>query len=50
MLLLTLNYEGGWRHSFFADYWIYDLKTKVGKPLNQSVSDKSIPHEKGINS
>ncbi|EGF80903.1 hypothetical protein BATDEDRAFT_34941 [Batrachochytrium dendrobatidis JAM81] len=46
-LLLTTNYQKGWRHSFFADYYLYDIKAKQAKPLANSVSDKHISNELG---
>jgi dipeptidyl aminopeptidase len=47
LILLATNVEGGWRHGSFADYFYFDVKAKTLFPLNQSKSDKVIPHEKG---
>lgn len=38
-LLLSTNYIKGWRHSYFADYWVYDIKKRVAKPLFESSDD-----------
>ncbi|KAI9203272.1 dipeptidyl peptidase IV N-terminal region-domain-containing protein [Polychytrium aggregatum] len=46
-LLLGTNAEKGWRHSVFADYWIYDTEDKTATKLAQSSSDHHIPNEIG---
>lgn len=46
-LSLSGNIQTGWRHSFFADYWIYNISSKVTKSLNNTQSDKFIANEKG---
>ncbi|KAJ3308689.1 hypothetical protein HDV04_000976 [Boothiomyces sp. JEL0838] len=46
-ILLTANVQHGWRHSFFADYYIYNIKEKTTKPLTLTVSDKIIENELG---
>ncbi|KAJ3318823.1 hypothetical protein HDV06_007004 [Boothiomyces sp. JEL0866] len=46
-ILLTANVQNGWRHSFFADYYIYNIREKTTKPLTLSKSDKIIEHEIG---
>lgn len=46
-ILLTTNRNQGWRHSFFATYWIYDVKNKATRPLAFSESDKKIPNQLG---
>lgn len=32
-VLLTVNYKKQYRHSFFADYYIFDVATKTTAPL-----------------
>ncbi|KAJ3026633.1 hypothetical protein HDV00_011701, partial [Rhizophlyctis rosea] len=46
-LLLETDYEKGWRHSFFANYWIFDVEKKTASPLTTSKPDKEIPEEIG---
>ncbi|KAJ3283503.1 hypothetical protein HK104_010348 [Borealophlyctis nickersoniae] len=46
-LLVMTEREKGWRHSFFATYWIYNIETKKTIPLTASKSDKDIPDEIG---
>ncbi|KAH6561437.1 hypothetical protein BASA50_005658 [Batrachochytrium salamandrivorans] len=46
-LLLTTNYEKGWRHSFFGDYWLYDLEKNQTKPLVNSTPTKIYEDELG---
>ena len=46
-ILLTTNKINGWRHSFFADYYVFDIETKSLKTLNSTTTDKFIAHEKG---
>ncbi|KAI8919633.1 dipeptidyl peptidase IV N-terminal region-domain-containing protein [Entophlyctis helioformis] len=46
-LLLLADYEKGWRHSFFGNYWLYDVEEKRAKPLVASKPDKQIPDEIG---
>ncbi|KAI9005337.1 dipeptidyl peptidase IV N-terminal region-domain-containing protein [Gaertneriomyces semiglobifer] len=46
-VLLETQYEKGWRHGFFAEYWIWDVENKVATPLTSSKSDKTIPGEIG---
>ncbi|KAJ3269550.1 hypothetical protein HDV01_001312 [Terramyces sp. JEL0728] len=46
-ILLTTDVQSGWRHSFFADYYIYSIKEKTTKPLTLTKSDKVIENELG---
>nr|KAJ3418982.1 hypothetical protein HK105_007562 [Polyrhizophydium stewartii] len=46
-ILLLSNREKGWRHSFFGDYWLFDVAEKHARPLVTSKSDKVIPEEIG---
>ncbi|KAJ3088883.1 hypothetical protein HK102_007706 [Quaeritorhiza haematococci] len=46
-ILVETNRVKGWRHSFFADYYIFDVETKKTRPLTTSKADKSIPGELG---
>ncbi|KAJ3226629.1 hypothetical protein HK099_004510 [Clydaea vesicula] len=42
-VLVATDYEKGWRHSFFANYYIFDVELKTNNALTTSKSDKSIP-------
>ncbi|KAJ3156291.1 hypothetical protein HK101_001500, partial [Irineochytrium annulatum] len=42
-LLLETNHEKGWRHSFFADYWLYNVAEKIATPLASPASDVGRP-------
>ncbi|KAJ3038694.1 hypothetical protein HK097_003092 [Rhizophlyctis rosea] len=46
-LLLETEYVKGWRHSFFAEYWIFNVAEKKASRLTTSKSDKEIPEEIG---
>lgn len=32
-VLIATNFESNWRHSFYAVYWIFDVKTQKAEPL-----------------
>ncbi|HQP04813.1 MAG: S9 family peptidase [Bacteroidales bacterium] len=40
MMLISTNYDPIYRHSFKADYYIYDLKEKTLKPLSEEGSQQ----------
>ncbi|KND00689.1 hypothetical protein, variant [Spizellomyces punctatus DAOM BR117] len=46
-ILLETDHEKGWRHSFFANYWVWNVADKKAEHLTTSKSDKSIPGEIG---
>jgi hypothetical protein len=46
-ILVSTNVESGWRHSFFADYYVVNLETKKARPLPFYESDKKIPNVLG---
>ncbi|KAI8805787.1 dipeptidyl peptidase IV N-terminal region-domain-containing protein [Cladochytrium replicatum] len=46
-LLIETNYERGWRHSFFADYYLYNVQNRKLTPLTTTKAEKSIPLEHG---
>ncbi|KAI9094390.1 dipeptidyl peptidase IV N-terminal region-domain-containing protein [Phlyctochytrium arcticum] len=46
-VLLEDDYEKGWRHSFFANYWVWDVKNGNAQPLTSTKSTNPIPGEIG---
>ena len=46
-ILVATHTVDGWRHSNFADYYLFNIESKQLNHLNHSISDKFIPHEKG---
>ncbi|KAJ2998634.1 hypothetical protein HDV02_004264 [Globomyces sp. JEL0801] len=46
-VLLVTAMEYGWRHSFYANYWVYDVETKKSTPLTMSKANKTIDHDIG---
>jgi hypothetical protein len=46
-ILLSTDHESGWRHSYFANYFVYNVADKVGVSLNQTLGDKTILGELG---
>ncbi|KAI8901724.1 dipeptidyl peptidase IV N-terminal region-domain-containing protein [Globomyces pollinis-pini] len=46
-VLLVTAMEYGWRHSFYANYWVYDVEKKKSTPLTLSKANKTIDHDIG---
>lgn len=44
IILLLADYEKGWRHGYFGNYYIYDIKTSNTKQLT-TTSSKSNAQE-----
>ncbi|TPX47363.1 hypothetical protein SeMB42_g00054 [Synchytrium endobioticum] len=47
LILLGTNYHKGWRHSFFADYWLYDVLKRRSFLLTRSKTGKQGQNEPG---
>jgi hypothetical protein len=45
--MVDTNHESGWRHSYFANYFVFSIKSRKTFALHQSDSDKIIPGELG---
>ncbi|KAI8593879.1 dipeptidyl peptidase IV N-terminal region-domain-containing protein [Geranomyces variabilis] len=46
-VLLETDYEPGWRHSFYANYWLWNVAGNKAVPLTPKPSDKYVPDEIG---
>ncbi|KAJ3021258.1 hypothetical protein HKX48_008887 [Thoreauomyces humboldtii] len=46
-VLVETDYEKGWRHSFFANYWLWSVLERKATPLATSKPDKAIPDQLG---
>ncbi|KAJ3416242.1 hypothetical protein HDV05_002532 [Chytridiales sp. JEL 0842] len=46
-ILFETNHKKGWRHSFYADYYIYDVTSKNANPLTRSTPTKNNPEDIG---
>ncbi|TPX62178.1 hypothetical protein PhCBS80983_g00697 [Powellomyces hirtus] len=46
-VLVEVDYEKGWRHSFYANYLLWDVKAQKAVPLTTTKSDKYIHDEIG---